>query len=95
MHCVFISRDHRHASAPAPAPVPVPKPVVRPLAEWPIWAKAIALLKKETDRGLGDTVVHVIGETNSERFKTWFQQNFKRSCGCTERQRWLNQRFAY
>jgi hypothetical protein len=40
-------------------------------------------------------VVHVIGDTRSERFKEWFQEKFGQSCGCTERQAWLNRKFPY
>lgn len=39
--------------------------------------------------------MHLIGETRSERFKTWFARKFGKSCGCSDRQNWLNRRFPY
>lgn len=66
-----------------------------PFDSWPDWAKDIAKDRQPLDTGLGDTVVHLIGDTRSERFKAWFQEKFGKSCGCTERQAWLNAHYAY
>jgi hypothetical protein len=73
------------------------KPRIEPLAksDWPVWALAVAKFRQTGDTGLGDTLVHLIGDERSEWFKTWFHQKFGESCGCTSRQRWLNQRFPY
>jgi len=73
-------------------------PRIEPIAEadWPAWAKIAAWKAREQqDLGLGDTIVRLIGNTRSAAFKKWFQETFGQSCGCTERQRWLNARFPY
>lgn len=75
------------ASSPRIQPLPVD--------QWPEWAKDIARSRQSADIGLGDTVVHLIGDERSERFKTWFVAKLGRSCGCTRRQDWLNRRFPY
>jgi hypothetical protein len=73
------------------------KPRIEPLAksDWPVWALAVAKFGHSEDIGLGDTIVHLIGDERSEWFQTWFQQKFGKSCGCSNRQAWLNQRFPY
>ena|SRR5436190_18391892 len=96
MHSVFLPSNDR--TVPGVRPV-VENPARRieplPHGEWPAWTLLLELARQPSDTGLGDTIVHVIGETQSERFKRWFHEKFGRSCGCTERQRWLNQKFAY
>jgi hypothetical protein len=66
-----------------------------PFNQWPKWAKDIATDRQLGDVGVGDTVVHIIGDTRLETFKNWFTEHLGGSCGCTERQTWLNQRFPY
>jgi hypothetical protein len=66
-----------------------------PITEWPAWAKELTGYREPADTGLGDTVVHVIGDTRSEKFKAWFEEKLGKSCGCIERQRWLNARYPY
>ena len=66
-----------------------------PFDQWPLWARVIAKFRRADDLGLGDTVVHLIGDARSEHFQKWFARKFRRSCGCTDRQRWLNRRFPY
>jgi hypothetical protein len=65
------------------------------MSEWPAWAKSIAEQRQCEDTGLGDTLVHLIGESRSEKFREWFQIQVGRSCGCTDRQAWLNAHFRY
>jgi len=65
-----------------------------------MWAKEMAEswkngIHRESDSGLGDTAVHLIGDANSAKFKHWFEEKFGRSCGCTDRQKWLNRKFPY
>ena len=62
---------------------------------WPMAVVAVARLRKEGDIGLGDTIVHLIGDKNSDRFKRLFHKIVGRTCGCADRQRWLNARFPY
>ena len=73
--------------------------VVQPSAvsfeKWPLWAKAMALMKKEEDKGVGDTVYRVIGLPASEAFKKWYARIFGKSCGCTQRQQRWNQQYRY
>jgi hypothetical protein len=62
---------------------------------WPLFIRAIAKFRKPADLGIGDTTVHLIGDTRSMKFKKWFQKKFGTNCGCTERQAWLNRRYPY
>ena len=104
MHSVFLpskewSRVDGRGTALRPAVVQAPKPRVEPVprAQWPLWAKALARSRfhHAEDIGMGDTIVHLIGNTRSDRFKKWFERKFGRSCGCSDRQQWLNRLFPY
>ncbi len=66
----------------------IPDPI--PREDWPIWAKALAMLAKPEDKGIGDIVARTIGAENSEAFKKWFKATTGKDCGCTGRQRRLN-----
>lgn len=96
MHSVFLPQVRPGRAVRAVSVQPA-KPRIEPIPrdQWPMWADWVALAQQAGDKGLGDTVIHIIGETNSERFKTWFQEKFGKSCGCKERQRWLNRRYPY
>ena len=78
-------------------PITVNNPPVtkKPFSQWPGWAKGIALLKTDADRGVGDTVYRTIGPDTSAAFKTWFLLIFKRSCGCSARKERWNNEFSY
>ena len=65
------------------------------MADWPVWLRALAKFRRAKDTGLGDTLVHLIGHARSEKFKKWFAGKFGKTCGCSERQRWLNQKYPY
>jgi hypothetical protein len=100
MHSIFLPRASQMPSLEKRVVhtlIAQSKPRIQPVAksDWPLWARAIAKFRREADTGLGDTIVHLIGDTRSERFQKWFQRKFGKSCGCTERQRWLNLRFPY
>src|SRR5690349_18133857 len=100
MHSAFLPSKARQTSiALATSFIAVAAPLLRvrplPAEQWPQWAKDLALERKDTDRGVGDTVTHMIGDMKSAAFKNWFQQIFGRSCGCLERQHWLNQKYPY
>lgn len=75
-------------STPVPAP---PQPV--PRAEWPAWAKGLALLSKAEDAGIGDTVHRVIGDFASEKFSLWHKLIFGTPCQCAARQAQWNQQY--
>jgi hypothetical protein len=108
MHSAFLPRTGNepqpteNGNSPSARRIPhseisLPRPRVMPLprSDWPLWARAIAKFRRPGDLGLGDTLVHLIGDARSNRFKKWFTRKFGKSCGCTERQRWLNRRFPY
>jgi hypothetical protein len=90
MHSVFLSRAPA-AQQTAKAVVVVP---VQP-GQWPIWAKAMALMKKEEDKGVGDTVYRVIGPPASEAFQKWYARIFGKSCGCSRRHLRWNEQYRY
>jgi hypothetical protein len=100
MHSAFLpSKAPQTGIALAAAFVAVAAPLIRirplPIDQWPQWAKTLAQDRQPEDKGLGDTVVHVIGDALSEKFRNWFKEKLGTSCGCAERQRWLNQKFPY
>jgi hypothetical protein len=100
MHSAFLpSKARQTGLALTTSFIAVALPLIRvrpvPAAEWPKWAKDIARDRHPTDTGIGDTVARIIGDSKSAAFKNWFQQNFRRSCSCAERQRWLNQKYPY
>ncbi len=57
-----------------------------PRKEWPTWAKALAMIAKPEDKGIGDVVARTIGAENSEAFKKWYKSTTGKDCGCTGRQ---------
>jgi len=100
MHSAFLPFKARQTGiAVATSFIAIAAPLTRvralPAHEWPEWAKDLAKDSQPTDAGLGDTVARIIGGTRSGEFKNWFQQLFGKSCGCVERQRWLNQKYPY
>lgn len=99
MHSPFLPGSRRFSPSNEAAKTDVRPPIPRiqpsPVNEWPFWTKAVRKFRKDSDAGIGDTIVHLIGDERSERFKKWFIRKFGRSCGCADRQRWLNSRFAY
>ncbi len=75
--------------APATRPVSIlPQPI--PRKDWPLWTKALAILAKPEDKGIGDVVARTIGAENSEAFKKWFKATTGKDCGCTGRQKRYN-----
>jgi len=100
MHSTFLpSKARQTGIALATSFIAVAAPIIRirplPMDAWPQWAKDLAEARQLEDKGVGDTVIHVIGEVRSEKFKSWFREKLGTNCGCTERQRWLNQKFPY
>jgi hypothetical protein len=63
-----------------------------PREEWPMWAKVLALLAQEGDKGIGSVVERTIGPVASNAFKAWHRLTFGRPCSCSERkERWDSQ----
>lgn len=73
-----------------PAPVRLNKPkATHTMGRWPLWAKALKVLAKPEDKGVGDVVARIIGDENSEAFRIWYLKTFGKPCGCNGRQdRW-------
>ena len=61
--------------------------------QWPIWAKALRQFSKPEDKGIGDVVARIIGDENSEAFKSCYEATFHQPCGCTGRQAKWNREF--
>jgi hypothetical protein len=99
MHSIFLPHPNYASTLTSPlsprTSPPPPRITPTPSANWPLWTRALQKFRHPEDRGLGDTLVHLIGDTRSERFKKWFTRKFGKTCGCTNRQRWLNQKFPY
>lgn len=74
-----------------------PRKPTEPLSfdSWPLWAKDLAKDRQPADKGVGDTLVHIIGDSRSEAFRKRFEDLVGSSCGCADRQAWLNQKFPY
>lgn len=62
--------------------------------EWPIFLKPFKLLAQPGDKGLGDIVARTVGPIGGDAYKAWYKTIFNRTCGCTERQDQLNQRYS-
>lgn len=98
MHSTHLSRRPGHPPSGARITVQPPVPTVPalPYAKWPKWIQLLSWYAHQPkDIGFGDTVVHIIGDTRSAAFKKWFAEKFGKSCGCSERQSWLNHRYPY
>ncbi len=67
------------------------KPI--PRKDWPIWAKALAVIAKPEDKGIGDVVARTIGAENSEAFKKRYKATTGKECGCNGRQNLWNQKY--
>lgn len=66
-----------------------------PRDEWPLWAKALAMTRAESDSGVGDTVRRTIGDFASDTFKAWHKTIFGKPCSCAARQAKWNAQFPY
>ena len=65
------------------------------LAEWPAWADLLAVVRRDADSGVGDTIARIIGPVCGGAFKKWYRAVFGRSCGCAGRQESFNRRYPY
>ena len=69
------------------------KSLAIPADQWPLSIKAMALLAKAEDRGIGDVIARIVGPIGGDIFKSWHLKTFGKSCGCLERQESFNQRY--
>jgi hypothetical protein len=72
----------------------------REIEKWPrnpfgMFARGFKLLRTKEDTGIGDTIARLVGPVGGDAYKQWFKETFGKSCGCTERQQDLNERFPY
>ncbi len=82
---------HPPTTTPRGGKIPVAQPIQPiPRKEWPMWAKALAMIAKPEDKGIGDVIARTIGSENSEAFKKWYKATTGTDCGCTGRQRRWN-----
>jgi len=66
-----------------------------PRDEWPLWARALSLVKADGDSGVGDTIARTVGPIGGDKFKEWHRKVFDKECDCTKRQARFNAQFPY
>lgn len=66
-----------------------------PRSDWPLWVTVLSKMRAKDDRGAGDTIARVVGPIGGEAFKKWHEKTFGQSCGCSERQESLNERYPW
>ena len=65
-----------------------------PKQSWPLWARSLATMKSETDKGVGDTAEWVFGRFGGSQFKKAVKK-LGINCGCGERKEDWNGRYPY
>jgi len=88
------------APEPRPETTPIP-PKAKPAT--PLWAmtafgmvaRGLIIVRSEQDKGVGDTLARLVGPIGGEAYKAWFKKTFGKSCGCSEDQAYLNEKFPY
>lgn len=73
-------------------PVPPPPPPDR--SQWPLHARLFYRLRREGERGVGDTVARLLGAAG-EKFKVVYKKITGNDCGCADRQASLNTLYPY
>jgi hypothetical protein len=68
---------------------------VVPQDKWPLPFKLLTSKRQPGDKGIGDIIHRLIGETNSEKFKQWFLDSFGHSCGCDARREKWNYQYPF
>jgi hypothetical protein len=74
------------------ASIPV-KPI--PRSEWPRPVRALAVLAKPGESGVGDTAQRLIGHMGGEAMKRLYVELVGRDCGCNARRERLNLLYPY
>lgn len=72
---------------------PISPETIQP-AKWPAWAVAMAAMKSDTDKGLGDTAEFIFGKFGGTVFKAAVKK-LGANCGCGERKENWNKQFPY
>lgn len=83
---------------PVPHDKLLPKPfnVTGPTDQftWPWYVRAITILQKEEDRGIGDTIHRNLARFGANHM-IWLLKKLNIDCGCHDRQDYLNAMFPY
>lgn len=56
--------------------------------------KWVAAFRTPEDRGIGDTVERLLAKAGGRAIKKWLER-VGVSCGCRDRQAWLNEKYPY
>lgn len=89
-------RDY-YVDTPSEVAASVPESGTQPEAheKWPLWAKALKLVRKEGEAGVGDTIERLIGPKNSAAYQAWHLKTFGQQCKCKQRQVNYNAKYPY
>jgi hypothetical protein len=80
------------AGPPRPAPTLA---APRPVTDWPLAARSLALLRHDADAGLGDTAHRLAAVAGGETLASLYTRLFGRDCGCGDRRAALNAAYPY
>ncbi|MDE2098242.1 MAG: hypothetical protein KGL39_13385 [Patescibacteria group bacterium] len=61
-----------------------------PRESWPLWVKALALVAKPEDKGIGDVLARIISLVGGKAYNAFYLKTFGQPCGCIKRQNALN-----
>jgi hypothetical protein len=64
-------------------------------AQWPALARTIAVLRREGDAGIGDTVARCLHLVGADTIAKAYELITGRECGCSDRQAALNAIYPY
>ena len=70
-------------------------PIVVHPAPWPIWATLISKRRQDGETGVGDTIQRLFSYLGADKLAHIFEHYTGKSCGCTNRQILLNQKYPY
>jgi hypothetical protein len=70
-------------------------PTAVSFSDWPVWAKALGKLKRDGEKGVGDTIERIIGAETSDLYKSWYRKIFGRDCNCIGRKEKFNETYPY
>jgi len=97
MHSIY-NPSPADPTPPYNARVVISKPSPAPFAQWPKWAKALATMKVDGERGVGDTAHRLFHWPVASQFSDVVfaaLKLFKQGCGCARRQAEWNAKFPY
>ena len=84
MRSSFLNPPRRPAAANALAQPPPP-----------LWVRALAKRRQPGERGVGDTLARILAGVGAARAAKVYERLVGRTCGCADRQEWLNRRWPY